>query len=68
MTFEKMPVDGCCLIKRNIPWDDRGCFSRLADIEEFKANGLNGRFVQISASKNYSRMRKMPRHSIPSGK
>ena len=41
MTFEKMPVDGCCLIKRNIPWDDRGCFSRLADIEEFKANGLN---------------------------
>ncbi len=53
MTFEKMAIDGCCLIKRNIPWDNRGCFSRLADVEEFKVNGLNGEFVQISFSKNY---------------
>ena len=53
MLFEKMGIDGCCLIKRSIPRDNRGYFSRLVDVEEFKANGLNGEFVQISASKNY---------------
>ncbi len=53
MTFEKTTIEGCYIIRRNIPGDDRGYFSRLADTEEFKANGLNADFVQISASKNY---------------
>ena len=55
MVFEEQSIAGCYLITRNIPRDDRGYFSRLADIEEFKKNGLNGEFVQISASKNYKK-------------
>lgn len=53
MVFEEQSIRGCYLIKRNIPRDNRGYFSRLADTDEFKRNGLNGGFVQISASGNY---------------
>lgn len=53
MIFEEQIIRGCYLIKRDIPQDNRGYFSRLADTDEFKSNGLNGEFVQISASKNY---------------
>ncbi len=55
MIFDKLSIEGCYLIKRNIPRDDRGYFSRLADVKEMEKNGLNASFVQISASKNYSR-------------
>lgn len=55
MIFEKMTIDGCYLIKRKIPGDERGYFSRLVDIKEFKSSGLNAGFVQISASKNYKK-------------
>lgn len=55
MIFEQMIIEGCYLIKRNIPGDERGYFSRLADIKELKDNGLNAGFVQISASKNYKK-------------
>lgn len=55
MIFRKMSIEGCYLIKRSIPGDERGYFSRLADIREFEENGLNASFVQISASKNYKR-------------
>lgn len=55
MIFEKTSIDGCYVIKRNIPIDERGYFSRLADVDEFRDNGLNSNFVQISASKNYAR-------------
>ncbi len=53
MVFEELNIEGCYLIKRDIPSDERGYFSRLADVDEFKRNGLNSDFVQISASKNY---------------
>ena len=53
MNFEELSIKGCYLIQRNIPKDDRGYFSRLVDVEEFKENGLNAEFVQISASQNY---------------
>lgn len=52
MLFEEQSIKGCYLIKRNIPRDNRGYFSRLADMDAFRNNGLNGGFVQISASKN----------------
>lgn len=55
MVFEKQSIPGCYLINRNIPIDSRGYFSRLVDIEEFRENGLNSDFVQISASKNYNK-------------
>ncbi len=55
MEFEKTSIEGCYIIKRNIPNDNRGYFSRLADTVEFKDNGLNSDFVQISASKNYKK-------------
>ena len=55
MVFEEQSVKGCYLIKRNIPWDDRGYFSRLADVDEFRSNGLNSKFVQISVSRNYKK-------------
>ncbi|MBC5743055.1 dTDP-4-dehydrorhamnose 3,5-epimerase [Lachnospiraceae bacterium MD308] len=55
MVFEEQSVKGCYLIKRNIPRDDRGYFSRLADVDEFRSNGLNSKFVQISVSRNYKK-------------
>lgn len=55
MIFEEQKIKGCYLIKRNIPTDQRGYFSRLADVNEFKENGLNADFVQISASQNYKK-------------
>lgn len=57
MVFEEQSVKGCYLIKRNIPRDDRGYFSRLADVDEFRSNGLNSKFVQISVSRNYKKAR-----------
>ena len=58
MLFEEQNIKGCYLIKRDIPRDGRGYFSRLADVEEFKNNGLNGEFVQVSVSRNYKNIRK----------
>lgn len=55
MIFEEQSIKGCYLIKRDIPCDKRGYFARLADVEEFKNNGLNGGFVQISVSRNYKK-------------
>lgn len=55
MLFVEQSIKGCYLIERSIPTDNRGYFSRLADINEFKENGLNANFVQISASKNYKK-------------
>lgn len=55
MVFEEQSIKGCYLIKRDILQDNRGYFSRLADTEEFRRNGLNAGFVQISASRNYKK-------------
>ena len=55
MIFKELSIKGCFLIQRNVPMDERGYFSRLVDVEEFKENGLNAGFVQISASKNYKK-------------
>lgn len=55
MRFEEQSIKGCYLIKRDVPQDKRGYFSRLVDVDEFRSNGLNGSFVQISASRNYKK-------------
>ncbi len=55
MLFEEQKIKGCYLIRKDIPRDERGYFSRLADVKEFAFNGLNGNFVQISASGNYKK-------------
>lgn len=55
MMFEEQSIEGCYLIKRNIPRDNRGYFSRLVDTDEFRSNGLNSEFVQISVSRNYKK-------------
>lgn len=55
MWFEEQSIKGCYLIKRDIPRDNRGYFSRLADMDEFKSNGLNSEFAQISVSRNYKK-------------
>ena len=55
MVFEEQSIKGCYLIKRDVPRDKRGYFSRLADVDEFSGYGLNGGFVQISASRNYKK-------------
>lgn len=55
MKFEELSIKGCYLVQRNIPMDERGYFSRLVDVEEFKEKGLDANFVQISASKNYKK-------------
>lgn len=55
MVFEEQSIKGCYLIKRDIPRDNRGYFSRLADTDEFRRKGLNSGFVQISASRNYKK-------------
>ncbi|ADL33851.1 dTDP-4-dehydrorhamnose 3,5-epimerase RfbC1 [Butyrivibrio proteoclasticus B316] len=55
MIYEKLLVEGCYLFKRNIPKDERGYFSRIADVNEIKKTGLNAEFVQISASRNYKK-------------
>lgn len=55
MIFEEQYIKGCYLVERAIPTDYRGYFSRLVDINEFKENGLNADFVQISASQNYKK-------------
>ena len=55
MIFTKQAIEGCCLVSRTIPKDARGYFSRLADVEQFTANGLNAAFVQVSASRNYKK-------------
>ncbi len=52
MIFQKTRIDGCFVVHRDIPRDKRGYFSRLADTEELKRNGLNSDFLQISASRN----------------
>ena len=53
MIFEKTPIERCWLIKRNVPTDERGYFSRLIDVKELEEKGIESSFVQISASKNY---------------
>lgn len=55
MIFEEQNIKGCYLIKRDIPSDKRGYFSRIVDVDEFKQRGINSDFVQISASKNYKK-------------
>lgn len=55
MIFEETAINGCYIIRRDIPIDERGYFSRLVDINEFMRYGLNSNFVQISASKNYKK-------------
>lgn len=55
MKYVEQNILGCFLITRSIPLDARGYFTRLVDVNEFRAHRLNADFVQISASRNYRR-------------
>jgi dTDP-4-dehydrorhamnose 3,5-epimerase len=53
--FEKLPIAGAALVKIQRHEDERGFFARTACLEEFRAHGLQGAFVQSSISWNRRR-------------
>ncbi|WP_088188551.1 dTDP-4-dehydrorhamnose 3,5-epimerase [Desulfosporosinus sp. FKA] len=55
MIFEPLSISGAYLIRKNIPIDERGYFSRIFDKAEFSHAGVNADFVQISLSRNYTK-------------
>ena len=55
MIIKPLTVPGASLITRMIPIDERGYFSRIVDVKEFREAGINADFVQISLSQNYGK-------------
>jgi dTDP-4-dehydrorhamnose 3,5-epimerase len=53
--FEKVPITGAALVKMQRYEDERGFFARSVCVEEFRAHGLQGAFVQSSISWNRRR-------------
>jgi dTDP-4-dehydrorhamnose 3,5-epimerase len=53
--FEKLPLAGAALVKMQRHEDERGFFARSVCVEEFRAHGLQGAFVQSSISWNRRR-------------
>jgi dTDP-4-dehydrorhamnose 3,5-epimerase len=53
--FEKVPITGAALVKMQRYEDERGFFARSVCVEEFRAHGLQGAFVQSSISWNRHR-------------
>jgi dTDP-4-dehydrorhamnose 3,5-epimerase len=53
--FEPIPLAGAALVKMQRHEDERGFFARSACVEEFRAHGLEGVFVQSSISWNIRR-------------
>ena len=52
MIFEPTALPGVVVVKAGQTGDERGSFSRISCEREFAANGLDGRFVQTSISRN----------------
>jgi hypothetical protein len=50
MQFHKTPLEGAYRIELDKRGDDRGFFARLFCIKEFRAAGLETRFVQANNS------------------
>jgi dTDP-4-dehydrorhamnose 3,5-epimerase len=50
MLFETLPLAGAALVKLQPHGDERGFFARTVCVEEFRAHGLRGLFVQSSLS------------------
>lgn len=50
MQFHKTPLSGAYLIEPELKTDNRGFFSRLFCVEEFKKQGLETEFVQANNS------------------
>jgi len=52
MKIENTKLSGCYIIQRPITCDERGYFSRVADIKILTDYGINANFVNINVSKN----------------
>ncbi|MDR0958367.1 MAG: dTDP-4-dehydrorhamnose 3,5-epimerase [Clostridiales bacterium] len=52
MNINKTIIEGAYIIERAIGGDERGYFSRVADIAELKNAGINADFVQYNLSRN----------------
>lgn len=52
MTFERISVDGACLIPLDPHADERGFFARIWSAEEFRAHGLDAGVAECSLSYN----------------
>jgi dTDP-4-dehydrorhamnose 3,5-epimerase len=48
--FDETPISGAWLIGLELRGDDRGCFARLFDTDEFASHGLAEQFVQVNDS------------------
>ena len=55
MLFEALPLAGAMLVRMQRHSDERGFFARSVCVEEFRAHGLSGAFLQSSVS--WSRQR-----------
>jgi len=52
MQFNKLQLDGTCLITPDVHPDDRGSFARVFCSREFEENDLESNFVQYNISSN----------------
>lgn len=52
MKFTALPLEGAYLIELDLKKDERGYFARTFCVEEFKAQGLETGFIQMSTSFN----------------
>ncbi len=61
---QQTPLSGAWVVELELLGDERGCFARTFDAEEFAARGLNPAVVQCNTSFN-ARARHAARHALP---
>jgi dTDP-4-dehydrorhamnose 3,5-epimerase len=55
MRFERVRLEGACLIYDDSSPDERGMFNRVFSAGEFETNGIPGSFVQMGLSRTLKR-------------